>query len=115
MRKKSARSRSRRLTTTARGRLYSPANFQTFSVWTCTPATPSTTTTAASTTRRPARASAMKSPYPGVSTRFTRWPFQSHQATAVLIEIWRLTSSGSKSVVVVPSSTLPSRVTAPAV
>ena len=77
VRKKSARSRSRRLTTTTRGRSNSVANFQTFSVWTWTPATASTTTTAASTTRSPARASAMKSPYPGVSTRLIRWPFQS--------------------------------------
>ena len=115
VRKKSARSRSRRLTTMARGRSYSLANFQTFSVCTCTPATASTTTSAASTTRSPARASAMRSPYPGVSTRLTRWPFQSRYATEVLIEILRLTSSGSKSVVVLPSSTLPSRVTAPAV
>src|SRR2546422_704875 len=69
----------------------------------------------ASTTRRPARASAMRSPYPGVSTRLTRWPFQSRYAIEVLIEIFRLTSSGSKSVVVLPSSTLPRRVMAPAV
>ena len=62
VRKKSARSRSSRLTTMARGRSNSLANFQTFSVCTCTPATASTTTTAASTTRSPARASAMKSP-----------------------------------------------------
>src|SRR5947199_334019 len=115
VRKKSARSRSSRLTTMARGSSYSFANFQTFSVCTCTPATASTTTTAASTTRRPARASAMKSPYPGVSTKLMRWPFQSQYATEVLIDILRLIPSGSKSVVVLPSSTLPSRVTAPAV
>ena len=62
VRKKSARSRSRRLTTTARGRSKSFANFHTFSVCTWTPATASTITSAASTTRSPARASAMKSP-----------------------------------------------------
>ena len=77
VRQKSARSRSMRFTTTTRGRLYSLANFQTFSVCTWTPATASTTTTAASTARRPARASEMKSPYPGVSTKFSRCPFQS--------------------------------------
>src|SRR5437899_2742575 len=115
VRKKSARSRSSRLATLARGRSSSLANFQTFAVCTGTPATASTTTSAASTTRRPARASAMRSPYPGVSTRLTRWPFQSRYAIEVLIEILRLTSSGSKSVVVLPSSTRPSRVTAPAV
>src|SRR5438876_650138 len=57
----------------------------------------------------------MKSPYPGVSTRLIRWPFHSQYATAVLTEILRLISSGSKSVVVVPSSTLPRRLTAPVV
>src|SRR5215813_13516538 len=44
----------------------------------------------------------------------SRCPFQSQYAMEVLIEILRLISSGSKSVVVLPSSTLPSRVTAPA-
>src|SRR5712691_6413175 len=97
----------------ARGRVYSLAYFQTFSVCTCTPATASTTMTAAPATRRPPRASATKSPYPGVSIRMTRCPFQSQKATAVPSEILRLISSGSKSVVVVPS-TLPSRLTAPA-
>src|SRR5437762_10644953 len=57
----------------------------------------------------------MKSPYPGVSTRLIRWPFHSQYARAVLTEILRLISSGSKSVVVVPSSTLPRRLTAPVV
>src|SRR5262245_12168978 len=46
--------------------------------------------------------------------KLRRCPFQSQYATEVLIEIFRLISSGSKSVVVLPSSTLPSRVTAPA-
>ena len=114
VRKKSARSRSRRLITMARGSPYSLAYFQTFSVCTCTPATASTTMTAALAARSPARASATKSPYPGVSIRLRRWPFQSQKATEVPSEILRLISSGSKSVVVVPSSTLPSRLTAPA-
>ena len=70
---KSARSRSIRLTKTSRGSPYSCANFETFSVWTSTPATASTTSTAPSTTRSPARASAMKSPYPGMSTKLNRW------------------------------------------
>src|SRR5207247_2230501 len=42
-------------------------------------------------------------------------PFQSPYATVVLIEFFLFISSGSKSVVVEPSSTLPRRVTAPAV
>ena len=74
VRLKSARSRSRRLMTITRGSPYSLANFQTFSVCTCTPATASTTTMAALATRSPARASATKSPYPGVSIRLRRWP-----------------------------------------
>src|SRR5216683_7231721 len=98
----------------ARGSPYSLAYFQTFSVCTCTPATASTTMTAALAARSPALASATKSPYPGVSIRLRRWPFQSQKATEVPSEILRLISSGSKSVVVVPSSTLPSRLTAPA-
>src|SRR5688572_11239231 len=44
-----------------------------------------------------------------------RCPFQSQYATAVLIEILRLISSGSKSVVVVPSSIFPRRLRPPAV
>jgi len=63
--------------TTALGRAYSLAYFQTFSVCTCTPATASTTMTAAPATRSPPRASATKSPYPGVSIRLKWWPFQS--------------------------------------
>src|SRR5687767_3906092 len=43
------------------------------------------------------------------------WPFQSQCATAVLMEILRLISSGSKSVVVVPSSIFPRRDRPPAV
>src|SRR3989442_8556006 len=114
VRKKSARSRSRRLITMARGSAYSLAYFQTFSVCPCTPATASTTMMAALAARSPALASATKSPYPGVSIRLRRWPFQSQKATVVRSEILRLNPSGSKSVVVVPSSTLPSRLMAPA-
>src|SRR3981189_1714929 len=41
-------------------------------------------------------------------------PRHSRGATARLTDIWRLSSSGSKSVVVLPSSTEPIRVMAPA-
>ena len=51
------RSRSRRLTTTRRGSPSDSASAHTFSVCTSTPETASTTTSAASATRRPARAS----------------------------------------------------------
>ncbi len=87
---------------------------QTFSVWTFTPSVAPTTTTAPSTTRRALRASVRNAAKPGVSTRFSLCPFHSAQATAVLMLIFRRISSSSKSVVVVPSSTRPSRVVAPA-
>src|SRR6202521_3311599 len=46
--------------------------------------------------------------------RLTLWPCHSNGATARLTDICRLSSSGSKSVVVLPSSTEPMRVIAPA-
>ncbi len=57
---KSARSRSSRLITMARGRLNWLAKLQTFSVCTSTPATPSTSTSAASAAASEARVSLMK-------------------------------------------------------
>src|SRR5438067_10021349 len=46
--------------------------------------------------------------------RLTLWPSHSKGASDRATEIVRLTSSGSKSVVVVPSSTRPTRLMAPA-
>ena len=67
MRSRLARSRSNRLTATMRGRLSAAASAHSFSVWTSTPETASTATTAASTTRRAERASVRKLANPGVS------------------------------------------------
>ena len=49
----------------------------------------------------------MKSKNPGASIRFIFVPFHSTGAIAVDMEMWRFFSSGSKSVTVFPSSTLP--------
>ena len=68
-RKKSARSRSSMLTNTSRARPSSSARLQRRSVWTSTPITALTTTTAASTTRRAPSVSATKLGSPGVSIR----------------------------------------------
>ena len=97
-----------------RGRLAAAASAHSFSVCTSTPCTESTTTTAASATRRAARASVRKLANPGVSMRLIL--VLSHSACARLEdrECLRATASSSKSVVVVPSSTVPSRLTAPA-
>ncbi len=68
------RSRSSRWHTMIRGSWSSRAVSQIFSVETWTPATASTTTTAASTARNAARASLRKFPAPGVSMRFNFVP-----------------------------------------
>ena len=77
-------------------------------------ATPSTTTTAASATCRAARASLRKFPMPGVSMMLILC--RCHSAKARLAEsvCLRAMASSSKSVTVVPSSTLPKRFTMPA-
>ncbi len=83
-------------------------------MWTSTPITALTTTTAASTTRRPASVSATKLGSPGVSIRLILRSPYSNEATLAPIDIPRSCSSGSKSETVVPSSTRPSRLTTPA-
>ena len=75
-----ARSRSNRLTTIRRGTAISSASRHTASVWTCTPATASTTTRAASVTRSAPRVSLRKFAIPGVSTRLTLVLFHSSHA-----------------------------------
>ena len=97
-----------------RGSVYPSANFQTFSVVTSTPVTPLTTTAAESAMRIAPLASMMKMPKPGVSSRLILVSLHSTNAMAAEMECLRSTSSGSKSVVVVPSSTRPIRVIAPA-
>ena len=91
----------------------SSAKDQTFSVWTSTPATPQTVTSAVSATWRAMRASWMKFPYPGVSRRLSLILSHSQWAIAVERLIFREISSASKSVVEFPSSTDPSRLMAP--
>ena len=83
-------------------------------MWTSTPITAFTTTTAASTTRSAAIVSATKLGSPGVSIRLILRPSCSKEATDAPIDISREASSGSKSLTVEPSSTLPSRLTTPA-
>ena len=67
--KKSARSRSSRLTSTSRASPSSSQRFQSRSVPTSTPITPETDTMAPSTTRSAPRTSAWKLGSPGVSIR----------------------------------------------
>ena len=109
-----ARSRSIRLRTTIRGSDSSSAASHAFSVWTIGPATASTTTSAPSATWSAARASARKFPMPGVSIRLIFCLFHSAYATLEDSVCLRAISSSSKSVTVVPSSTLPNRLTIPA-
>ncbi len=65
-------------------------------------------------TRRAPRASATKLESPGVSIRLTLRSCQSNVATDAVIDICRAFSSGSVSEVVVPSTTEPMRLIAPA-
>ena len=81
---------------------------------TSTPITALTTTTAASTTPRPASVSATKLGSPGVSIKLILRSPYSNEATLAPIDIPRSCSSGSKSETVVPSSTRPNRLITPA-
>ena len=79
-----------------------------------TPSTAETTSTAPSSTPRTRSTSAMKSGWPGVSTRLTWRSPTWNDATAERMVIPRSRSSSSESVWVVPASTLPTRSIAPA-
>ena len=107
-------SRSSLLMTKARGSLNSSAKDQTFSVWTSTPATPSTSTREESAAASAALVSLMKILKPGVSSRLILCLFHSAKASAVEMVILRWISSSSKSVTVLPSSTRVRRLVAPA-
>ena len=76
-------------------------------VWGWTPSTAETTRTAPSSTPRTRSTSAMKSGWPGVSTRLTARSPTRNEATADRIVMPRSRSSSSESVWVVPASTLP--------
>ena len=80
-----------------------------------TPSTAETTSTAPSSTPRTRSTSAMKSGWPGVSTRLTARSPTRNEATADRIVMPRSRSSSSESVWVVPASTLPTRSIAPVV
>ena len=75
--KKSAPRRSILLTKQMRGTLYLLACRHTVSVWGSTPATPSKTATAPSSTRSERSTSTVKSTWPGVSMMLMWWSFQS--------------------------------------
>ena len=90
-----ARSRSRRFSTTRRGRRRSSLVSQTFSVCTMTPPTASTTTRAASATCSAARASLRKFPIPGVSMMLIFCLFHSAHARAADNVCLRAISSSS--------------------
>ena len=95
--------------TMTRGTPRRAAARQASSVWACTPSVALTTTTARSTLARAVTISPAKSAYPGVSSRFTLTPLTVKGARLVEMESWRATSSGSKSMTVVPFSTDPRR------
>ncbi len=80
----------------------------------CTPSTAEITSTAPSSTLNTRSTSAMKSGWPGVSTKLTATSSISNDVTADLIVIPRCCSSASESVWVVPASTLPTSSMTPA-
>ena len=92
----------------------SAATFQRRRVVTSAPITALTTKTADSHTRRAPSASAMKLGSPGVSRRLILRPDHSKELSAIEIDIWRACSSASISEAVVPSTTVPRRVSTPA-
>ena len=114
MRKKSARSRSSMFTNTTRESSSSSARFHTRAVLTSTPITPETTTSAPSTTCRPAIVSAWNPLSPGVSIRLILRPCHSTWQSDAASDICRRCSSSSQSETVVPASTAPRRFVSPA-
>ncbi len=79
-----------------------------------TPSTAESTRTAPSSRLNTRSTSAMKSGWPGVSTRFTGTPAMVNDTTADLMVMPRWRSSASVSVCVVPASTLPTASMMPA-
>src|SRR5919204_202794 len=113
-RKKSARSRSSMFTSTRRGSSSCSARSHPRLVCTSTPITALTTTSAPSTTRSAATVSPPKPASPGVSIRLILRPCHSRWQREAVRDIRRRCSSSSQSEVVVPCSTAPSRLIAPA-
>ena len=106
-RKKSAPRRSILLTKHMRGTLYLLAWRQTVSVWGSTPATPSNTATAPSSTRSERSTSTVKSTWPGVSMMLMRWSFQWQVVAAEVMVMPRSCSWTIQSIVAPPSWTSP--------
>ncbi len=106
-RQKSAPVRSSLLMKQNRGTPYRSAWRQTVSDWGSTPATPSKTTTAPSSTRRLRSTSIVKSTCPGVSMMLIRWSPQNAVVAAAVMVIPRSCSWGIQSIVAAPSWTSP--------
>ena len=104
---KSAPRRSSLFTYAMRGTLYLLDWNHTVSLWTSTPPTAQNTPMAPSRTRSDRSTSAVKSTWPGVSMMLMVVSPQSIDTAALLIVMPLARSSGSKSVVVSPSSTSP--------
>ena len=106
-RQKSAPVRSSLLTKQMRGTEYLSAWRQTVSDCGSTPATPSKTTTAPSSTRRLRSTSTVKSTCPGVSMMLILWSFQKQVVAAAVMVMPRSCSCGIQSIVAAPSWTSP--------
>ena len=106
-RKKSAPVRSSLLTKHMRGTPYFSACRHTCSVCGSTPATPSNTATAPSSTRRDRSTSTVKSTCPGVSMMLMSWPFHDVFVAADVMVMPRSCSCSIQSIVAAPSWTSP--------
>ena len=89
------------------------ASWNAFSAPTVTPLRPDTTTSTLSAARMPSYSPASKSNRPGASIRLYLMPSYSTGTTDADRLALRFASSGSKSEIVVPSSTRPIRSAAP--
>ena len=90
-----------------RGTPYLLAWRQTVSVWGSTPATPSNTATAPSSTRSERSTSTVKSTWPGVSMMLIQWSFQWQVVAAEVMVIPRSCSWAIQSMTAAPSWTSP--------
>ena len=90
-----------------RGTPYLLAWRHTVSVWGSTPATPSNTATAPSSTRSDRSTSTVKSTWPGVSMMLMRWSFQMQVVAADVMVMPRSCSCTIQSIVAAPSWTSP--------
>ena len=111
---KSARSLSSLLMNMIHGKLNSSAKCQACSVCTFTPSTASITITTLSAACMQLFVSEKKFWSPGVSMMLISCFFQTNWWNPLLRLIFRLSSSGSKSITVLPSSTRPSLLMTPA-